>query len=515
MLRSHQVIFMLTKTRSMMLNRFSRLLTVSLLTGGLLLPSALFAQEWISLFNGKSLEGWKASENPDSIKVKDGQIVCVGPRAHLFYVGPVQEANFTNFELRAEVQTFPGANSGIYFHTAYQEKGWPAKGYEVQINNSHKGEGGYTEYKKTGSLYGVRNLYVNLVPDNQWFILHVKVQDRRIQIRVNEALVVDYKEPREAFRGSDRDGRRLSSGTFALQGHDPHSKVLFRNLQVKPLPDGPASEAGSTVPAREPYPELVNYHLSNFPMIDFHGHLKGGLTVNDFMAKTRQTGINYGIAPNCGLGFPITNDHGIYEFVEALRGQPVFKGMQAEGREWVSLFSKEAVAQFDYVFTDSMTFTDDQGRRMRLWIDDEVWVDDKQAFMDMLVKRIVTIFENEPIDIYANSTFLPSVLAAEYDQLWTKERMLKVIDAAVKNEVAIEINDRYQIPSPAFIKLAKSRGVKFSFGTNNTGPDDLGELGYCARMIRECGLTSKDLFMPKPAHHKKIQLGLPKPFAQP
>jgi acetyl esterase/lipase len=253
------------------------------------------------------------------------------------------------------------------------------------------------------------------------------------------------------------------------------------------------SDAGSG--GKEPSEQIAGLQTEGFPLIDFHVHLKGGLTLDDVLAHSRRTGIKCGIAPNCGLGFPITTDAGIYQFLESTKGQPVYVGMQAEGREWVKLFSPEAVEKFDYIFTDAMTFTDDKGKRVRLWIKEEVQIDDKQAFMEMYVDRILSVL-NEPIDIYANPTFLPECIATEYDALWTKERMQKVIDAAVKNQVAIEINARYRLPSPAFIKLAEKSGVKFAFGTNNSGPGDLGTLDYCLEMIDECGLTAKDMFVP-------------------
>ncbi|MCL5096845.1 MAG: hypothetical protein M1608_04835 [Candidatus Omnitrophica bacterium] len=208
---------------------------------------------------------------------------------------------------------------------------------------------------------------------------------------------------------------------------------------------------------------------------------------------------------NCGLGFSVTNDAGIYRYLDTMKGQPVYVGMQAEGREWVHMFSKEAVAKFDYVFTDAMTFRDDHGKRMHLWIKDEVDIKDKQAFMDMLVRRIQSIMNDEPIDIYVNPTFLPECIAGEYDRLWTPERMQKVVDAAAKNGIAIEINARYYLPSPAFIKLAKKAGVKFTFGTNN-GDRDVGGLGYCLDMVKECGLTAQDMFMPKPDGQKPVQV---------
>jgi hypothetical protein len=230
-----------------------------------------------------------------------------------------------------------------------------------------------------------------------------------------------------------------------------------------------------------------------YPMEDLHVHLKGGLSIEDAVENSKFTGIKYGIAANCGLGFPITEDSSLMEYYHSLDGYPVYRALQAEGREWITLFSIDSVRKFDYAFTDAMTFTDNKGRRTRLWMKDEVWVEDEQEFMDMLVDRIVGIMENEPVQIYVNSTFLPEVISDKYDELWTKERMDKVIHAAVENNKAIEINARYKIPSAAFIKRAKKAGAKFSMGTNNTSPE-LGFLEYCMDMIDECGLEPVDFY---------------------
>jgi len=478
------------------MNRTAAFMLVTLFTGfGCAGRSQKVTMDWIPLFDGQSLQDWKVAEHPQSVQVMDGMIVCSGARAHAFYVGEVENGQFRNFELKAEVKTTHGANSGIYFHTAYQEEGWPGKGYEVQINNTHKGAGDYRELKKTGSLYAIRNIFKAPVKDDEWFNMHIIVRGKRIMIRVNDVLLVDYLEPGIPVGDASNAGHLLSSGTFALQCHDPDSKVFFRNILVKPLPDD--SGAG---PAEKPvvdkyYALITKLNGRNFPIVDYHVHLKGALTLEDALAKSRNSGIYYGIAVNCGIGFPVNSDEGIYQFLESMKGQPVFIAMQAEGREWVNTFSKEAISRFDYVFSDALTFTDDQGRRTRLWKPEEVWVADKQAFMDMYVDRIRAVMNNEPIDIFVNPTYLPEVIAAEYDELWTRERMLKVIDAAVQNQVAIEINARYRIPSAAFIKLAKEQGARFSFGTNNAD-ENFGNLEYCLDILEECELTGADMFTP-------------------
>ncbi len=186
--------------------------------------------EWVSLFDGESLDGWKASENDESFSVQDGRIVVDGPRSHLFYQGSVANHDFDDFELTVDVMTKPGANSGIYFHTEYQEEGWPSKGYEVQINNSYEGDP-----RRTGSLYAVDDVKDVLAEDNEWFTMHVRVEGRDVQVNVDGETVVDYTEPENVDRSDDMSGRVLSSGTIALQGHDPDSIVHFKNIYVKPL----------------------------------------------------------------------------------------------------------------------------------------------------------------------------------------------------------------------------------------------------------------------------------------
>ena len=184
---------------------------------------------WVSLFDGKTLDGWQASEHPDTFSVEDGAIVVNGPRAHLFYEGPVENHDFDNFEFKAQVMTTPGSNSGMYVHTQYQDEGWPSHGYEVQVNNSHP------DWRRTGSLYGIDDVKEQLVPDNEWYTEHIIVDGKRITIKINDQTVVDYTEPDDMERKEGDADRKLSHGTVALQGHDPDSKVYYKDIMVKPL----------------------------------------------------------------------------------------------------------------------------------------------------------------------------------------------------------------------------------------------------------------------------------------
>jgi len=452
---------------------------------------------WISLFDGETLNGWQASENKDSWKIEDGALITNGKRSHLFYDGNVLDHHFKNFEFSADVKTTPGSNSGIYIHTEYQDKGWPARGYECQVINSNrpKPKGAYRERKMTGSIYAIRNVWKAPANDNQWFNYRIVVQGRTIRTYIDGELTAEYTEPKNVKRPQGLRGRILSAGTFALQCHDPKSVVYYKNLKVKPLADD-LPTPGKPLADSAFDETIIMLSAKNYPLVDLHVHLKGGLTLDRALANARTYGYTYGIAVNCGLNFPINNDASLRDYLEKYkRPKAAFFAMQAEGREWLDLFSKEAIAEFDYIFTDAMTWTNDNGKRMRLWIPDEVEIGDPENFMDQLVRHIEKIM-TEPIDIYVNPTFLPDAISDQYDMLWTRERMDRVINALLKNDVALEINAKRKIPSPAFIKRAKAAGVKFTFGTNNGSADDLGRMQYCLDMIRECKLTPKDIWMP-------------------
>lgn len=182
---------------------------------------------FVSLMDGKTFAGWKkAVENPDTWKVVDGAFVAAGPRCHLFYEG--DGTPFKNFHLKAEVMTEPGSNGGIYFHTRYQEQGWPSAGFESQVNNTH------SDWIKTGSLYGLVNIGHAAAKDRQWWTQEIIVEGRSVTLKVDGQTVFQYTEPLGAQPGRDF-GRKLAEGTFALQGHDPDSTIRYRNIRVKRL----------------------------------------------------------------------------------------------------------------------------------------------------------------------------------------------------------------------------------------------------------------------------------------
>lgn len=178
---------------------------------------------FISLWDGETFENWKINENEDTWSIQDGAIVANGPRSHLFYTGP--RAPFKNFELKVDVKASHNSNGGIYFHTKYQDEGWPSAGYETQVNNTYS-----VDPRKTGSLYAVDDVHEQHVEDDTWWTQHVVVNGNHVVIKVNDKTVTDYTVP-------EGEKSRIGAGTFALQGHDPGSTVYYKNIRVKPLPD--------------------------------------------------------------------------------------------------------------------------------------------------------------------------------------------------------------------------------------------------------------------------------------
>ena len=451
--------------------------------------------EWIVLFDGKTLDGWKVSGNESSWQITDNVLVAKGAESYLFYDGEISKHDFKNFVFSVDVKTENNSTSSIYFHTGYLEKGLPQKGYECEADNSSPVDS-VPDWVKTGSLTDVRNLSRSPVNDGEWFNYRIIVRGKTIGTYINDQLIVDYTEPENPFRIESEKERKLSSGTFALRCSDSTGTVYFKNIKVRPLPDNEKTP-GEPVADIEFENKLIQHIGKHLPLIDFHVHLKNGLTMEEALENARKYGFTYGIAFNCGLKMGFEKEDTLQNFISTYkRPEQTFFAMQAEGREWVNMFPEKVIKQFDYVFTDAMTWTNDNGKRMRLWIPEETEVGDPENFMDQLVDRIVKLISEEPIDIYVNATYLPDEINSKYDILWTDRRMDKVIKALADKKVAMEISARYKIPNAKFIKRAKDAGVKFTFGTNDTGPNDLGRLEYCIKMADECGLTGKDFWYP-------------------
>ncbi|WP_102406145.1 DUF1080 domain-containing protein [Parabacteroides bouchesdurhonensis] len=434
------------------------------------------------LFDGKDSSKWNTSEG---VSIKDNSLTFTGQGAKAI----LKDGKYKDFELTMEVKTSPGAKGDVWFHTDNALD----KGYCIAINNDRNDP---VWWKMTGSLESVRNLTKSFVKENEWFKMRIAVEGKAITVDINGEPVVEYIEPTAPYRIAPNTKALLSEGTFAIVNNSG-KEIQCRNITVNVLDTKTLDTTTQQVNAvDEQKDEIIRLHQEDFPVLDYHVHLKGGLTKEGAARQSRHVGINYAIAPNCGIGFPITNDDEIMAYLDSMRTQPFILAMQAEGREWVTTFSPEKRSEFDYVFTDALTFTDDEGHRTRLWIPEETWIGkDQQKYMDMIVDRICMVLK-EPMDIYVNPCFLPAPMDQKYDEFWTEARMNKFITALKESGKALEINARYEIPNKAIIQKAKAAGIKFTFGTNNVVPE-VSLLEYCIRMKKECGITANDMYKPK------------------
>ena len=316
---------------------------------------------WHALFDGATLTGWKAAEHPDAWTVKDGTLACNGERSHLFYVGPVAQAQFADFEAEFEVRTHTGANSGVFFHTAWQDSGWPVQGFEMQVNNHQPhfpGDSGaaYIENKKTGSLYGIRNAYKALARDNEWFTLKLRVQGPRVRIHVNDTLVVDYLEPEGTVAGLTPPLQKIGKGTFALQCHDapePGAVSAHRGASA-------AAGAGGADDARAEPGSGVRQALSPGAR-----QLPAGRP-----ARARREGVRpaRGGAGRGPRRRPVRRRHRVgrqdprhqgrcqrRRLVRRFAGKPLFLGLRADDRGWATAITPKALAKVDFVLLDGET----------------------------------------------------------------------------------------------------------------------------------------------------------------
>ncbi|HEV8146790.1 MAG TPA: DUF1080 domain-containing protein [Bryobacteraceae bacterium] len=183
------------------------------------------ADGWTTIFDGKTLNGWKANERPGSWTVKDGTITGDGDASHLFYMGKI----CVNCEFKSEVKISDGGNSGMYFRTAFGP-GFP-KGYEAQVNSSHR------DPVRSGSLYNFVKVLDQLVPPDTWFTQHIIADGNHIQIFVNDKKTVDYIDEKNTH----------TAGHLALQQHNLGSVVAYRNMLMKELPGPKTPLAGKWV----------------------------------------------------------------------------------------------------------------------------------------------------------------------------------------------------------------------------------------------------------------------------
>jgi hypothetical protein len=434
-----------------------------------------------TLFVGQDISKWQTTGNT---LVSDGVWSLPGGSQAV-----LKNGKYTDFALSMEVQTTTGGKGFVWFHT----DNTLSKGYRIAINNDRNDP---IWWRISGSLVSVRNLTKSFVNEGDWCTMEIRVEGKSVIVTIDGETVTDYIEPAQPYRIAPNAKALLSDGTFAIAS-DGTGSIRIKNVEVTALPKASPTviEAQLENALNEQTDKIIRLHQEDFPVLDYHVHLKGGLTREQAAVQSRRLGVNYAIAPNCGIDFPVQTDQDIINFLDTMRREPFILPMQAEGREWLNTFSPEVRGQFDYIFTDALTFTDSKGRRSRIWLENETWIENEEEYMDLIVDKICGVLQ-EPVDVYVNPCYLPPQMQDRYDKFWTEARQKKFIDALAKSGKALEINELYQIPSKAILQKAKAAGVKFTFGSNNVTPD-VSDLGYSIRMKEELGLRPQDMYKPK------------------
>lgn len=231
------------------------------------------------------------------------------------------------------------------------------------------------------------------------------------------------------------------------------------------------------------------------PLFDYHVHLRGGMTVEKALARRNETGFRAGVLRNLGQGWPLETDAQLQAFLDSVADKPVLVGVQVNDRDWHEKHSPELLNRLDYVLADTMIMPmpTDADPPVKLWMAESYRLDDPEAWMERYVRHTLQVL-SEPIDILANPTYLPPAVADRYDELWTETRMGRVVDRAVAKGVALEIPARSEYPQDRFIRLAKERGARFCFGSNNFDDQPV-DMSRCLQVIDRFALTEQDLYV--------------------
>ena len=273
-----------------------------------------------------------------------------------------------------------------------------------------------------------------------------------------------------------------------------------------------AGAAAGLIAGARPLSALVQtpaQPVLDFPLEDYHVHLNA-MTIDQVVETSKQTGVKYGILEHCGTKdnqYPIvlSTDKDLLDWIAKLQGKGVYIGVQAEWIDWVGCFSKEVFSQLDYVLTDSWTVRDANGKRIKAFSREYDPGDDAEAFMKWYVDWIVEILETTPLDIWSHPMWVTRKFTPQLEQMWTEERMRRVIATLKNTNTAVEIDSAVKLPTMPFLKMAKEEGITFSFGASSQGAK-INPIDWSIATAKELGLTRKDMFQPAPKGRKPIQI---------
>ena len=247
------------------------------------------------------------------------------------------------------------------------------------------------------------------------------------------------------------------------------------------------AQPGGALPSLEMLEQVARLKAKEIPLTDFHIHIRGGMTPEKALDWSRKTGIRSGVLDNHGRNWTLSDNAKLQAFIKDVQKYPeLLIGIQVNDRDWFKTIEPELRKQLDFILADTMVM---EGQK--LWLENEYEITDEDAWMERYFNHCMTVV-NEPITILANPTYLPERIKHRYDDFWTEDRMGRLLDAAVKNNVAVEIQADTNFPNKKFIELAIKKGAKIAIGRNNAD-DKPNELKRSLDWLEELGVKAENM----------------------
>jgi Domain of Unknown Function (DUF1080) len=285
-------------------------------------------------------------------------------------------------------------------------------------------------------LYGYRNLYKSFGKDSGWINFKARVETNRVQIWLNGMKTVDYVQPENLPRGM----RKLNTGTFALQGHDSLSKMQYKNFRVRRLPDDARSDVKAPVFGTW-HDSLRVWQNRQFAFVDINPNTNASAT--ELAKYVYESGVNMALIKSPAEEALLTTAQNL----------PLFRGIKVNAQNLKTLTN---TTSSDYILGESND-----------------------------VKTAKTLLSSTKINIWAHKGKALNTTDAN-----------ALLDLAKQNNVAIVIDNETKTPSVEFLKLAKSKGCKFSF-SGLYPASQMEKSTYVFDAIRGAGLDYRDIYVPK------------------
>jgi hypothetical protein len=244
-------------------------------------------------------------------------------------------------------------------------------------------------------------------------------------------------------------------------------------------------------PSPEMSAQVARLKAKQIPLVDYHIHIRGGMTPEKAFDWEQKSGIKSGVLENTGRDWPLSDNEKLAAFINDAKRFPLLIGIQVNDRDWYKTTDKKLLSELNYVLADTMIMADESGKPQKLWLEEQYEIKDPKIWFEHYFKHCMTVV-NEPITILANPTYLPPRLEKYYDEFWNEERMSELIDAGIKNGVAFEIQSPSKFPKRNFINLARKKGAKFSIGRNNHD-DHKEELKRSLNLLEELDFKPNEL----------------------